>query len=252
MARGRRGISVIVIASLTLIALIVAYFIVDFRLRAYAEGRVEKEIASNLPDTVTGDVAVSIGGMSVIAQYLLGSFDRVELKGPGLVVNGVPASVQVVATDVPVDRSKPVGAVRAAVDLSQKSLNALLKAAGTAGDAELQLGDGDVSYAGTYPVLGVALDYTAIATPKATADRIVFSPTSAKVTTDAGALDVSGIVKLILSKKPITVCVAQYVPEGVDLTGVNVTRERARLTLASNTLMLSKQSLTTLGSCSAG
>ncbi|HZK60053.1 MAG TPA: DUF2993 domain-containing protein [Cryobacterium sp.] len=252
MSLKRRGISVMVISSLVLLGLVVAYFLVDFRVRMYAQDRVEQEIAANLPDTVTGDVTASIGGLSVIAQYLSGRFERVVLSAPGLAVNGVPASVHVVATDVPVDQTTPVGAVRATVDLAPGSLNALAHAAGTAGDTELKLGDGEVSYAGTLALPGLPVGYIATAKPTVDPAHIILTPSGAKLTTDSGSLDLGGIVRLILGSQPLTVCVAQFLPDGVDLTGVSVTPERARLVLESSTLLLNKKSLTTLGSCPAG
>lgn len=251
--RRRRGMSVIVIGSLTVLGLIAAFFIVDAGARSYAEGRVKQEIADNLPDTVTGDVSVSIGGISVIAQYLSGSFDRVALTAPALSVDGVAASVRVVATQVPVDQGKPVGDVRGVVDLDQASLNTLLRSslAADAPDAKLVLGDGVVRYAGSVSVLGFPIGYEATATPTAVADSLLFAPTSAKVTTGSGSIDAGELLPLIVGQKPVRVCVAKYLPEGVSLAGVNVTPERARITLESSSLLLTRKSLTTLGTCTA-
>ncbi|TFC14692.1 DUF2993 domain-containing protein [Cryobacterium algoritolerans] len=252
--RRRRGMSAIVIASLTVLGLIAAFFIVDAGARSYAEGRVKQEIADNLPDTVTGDVSVSIGGISVIAQYLSGSFERVALTAPALSVDGVAASVRVVATQVPIDKGKPVGDVRGVVDLDQSALNTLLRSslAADAPDAKLALGSGEVHYAGSLSVLGFPIGYEAIATPTAVGDSLLFAPKSAKVTTGSGSIDAVEILPLIVGQKPVRVCVAKYLPEGVSLAGVNVTPERARITLESSSLLLTRKSLTTLGNCTAG
>ena len=251
MAGKRRGIGALVISIVLVAGLVVAFFIVDSGLRALAEDRVKAEITANLPEGATGDVDVSIGGASVIAQYLAGSFDRVELDAPTFALDGVPAAVHVVASGVPVDRTKPVRVVTGTVDLGQESLNTLL-AAGETGDAELTLGRGEVSYSGTFPVFGFEIGYEATATPSTSADSLLFTPTGADRTSDAGSVDVSGVIPLILGQEPLSICIAQYLPDGVTLTGVDVTPDRARVKLESSTLMLTRQSLTTLGSCSAG
>ena len=251
MAGKRRRIGALVISIVLVAGLVVAFFIVDSGLRALAEDRVKAEITANLPEGATGDVDVSIGGASVIAQYLAGSFDRVELDAPTFALDGVPAAVHVVASGVPVDRTKPVRVVTGTVDLGQESLNTLL-AAGETGDAELTLGTGEVSYSGTFPVFGFEIGYEATATPSTSADSLLFTPTGADLTSDAGSVDVSGVIPLILGQEPLSICIAQYLPDGVTLAGVDVTPERARIKLESSTLMLTRQSLTTLGSCSAG
>jgi hypothetical protein len=245
----RRGIGVLVIASLVVLGLVGAYFIVDSMLRTYAQNRVRQEIVGNLPEGVSGDVMVSIGGFSIIEQFLAGSFDRVDLRAPALTMDGAQASVHLVATDVPVDTTKPVGDVRGAIEMGQESLDVLLANAAIRGNPKVTLGDGDVSYTGTLPVFGFQVGYTATAEPEAAGDSVVLTPTDARITTGIGSLNVSGLVQQVLGQEPIRVCVAQYLPAGVDLTGVDVTPQRARITLHAPSLTLTKEGLTTLGSC---
>jgi hypothetical protein len=250
MALTRRRIGGLVIASLLVLGLVGAYFIVDSVLRDYAQNRVREEIANNVPAGVTGDVAVSIGGFSIIAQYLSGNFDRVDLKAPALRAGGAQASVHLVATDVPVDTTKAVGDLRGSIEIDQKSLNALLSSAGIQGNPTVTLGRGDLSYTGTLAVLGFQVGFTATAQPEAAGDSVVLTPTNAQITTGTGSLNVNGLVKRVLGQEPVRVCVAQYLPAGVQLTGVDVTPQRARVTLHAPDLRLTKEGLSTLGSCS--
>jgi hypothetical protein len=249
MALKRRGIGALVIAGLLILGLIGAYFIVDSVLRSYAQNRVRQEITSNLPEGVTGDVTVSIGGFSVIGQFLAGNFDHVDLKAPALTADGAQASVHLIATDVPVDTAKTVGDVRGAIEIGQESLNTLLANAEIPGDPTVTLADDSVSYTGTITVARVPIGYTATATPEAAGGAVLLTPTKAKVTTGIGSLNLSGLVQRILGQEPIPVCVAQYLPVGVDLTGVDVTPQRARITLHAPGLQLTEAALTTLGFC---
>ena len=247
--RGRGRVGGLIIFGVLLVMLVGAFFLVDAGARGFAEGEAEKQIRESLPASVTGDVTVEIGGTSVIAQFIAGSFDQIELTAPDLVADGVPASVHVVATDVPTNTAKYIGNVEATLDFDQEALNGLIQSAGTAAGTELTLGDGEVTYGGVLSLAGFEVGYTATATPSAAGDTLVFTPTSAEVTTDLGSADVTGVVDLVLGQQPIAVCVAQYLPQGVTMTGVDVTPERARITLESSMLTLTAQSLTTLGSC---
>jgi hypothetical protein len=247
-----RRIRVLVIVALSVLALVAVYFIADAVARTVAQNRAEQQITSNFPEGVTGDVNVAIGGFSVIAQFLAGEFDRVQLTSSNLSANGATAAVDVVATDVPTNTARAIGSVTGTIDLDQKSLNALLSKSVDVPDATLELRKGDVSYSGSIEVLGRPIGYTATAVPQAAGDTLYLTPTSAELTSALGSLDVSGIVNLILGQKPVAICVAEYLPRGVALTGVDVTPERLQIELASNTLSLSPEALSTLGSCSAG
>jgi hypothetical protein len=253
----RRPARRLLVTLIALVVLVGVFFAVDAGLRSYAQNRVASEINTKLPAGVTGDVDVTIGGTSVIVQYLTGSFDRVELRAPALSVNDVPASVSIVATDVPTDTSAPIGHVDGTIDLDQAALNALLQTALAEADAdpaarnaEFELGTDEVTYAGELSVFGLSIGYQATATPSVTPEALVLTPTEAKVTSGAGSLDVSGLIDLVLGDQPIVSCVAGYLPQGVTLSDVNTTPARARITLESSTLTLTEQSLTTLGTCS--
>lgn len=249
--RGRGRVGGLFIVLLLLLMLVGAFFLVDAGARSYAQTAAEEQIDESLPASVAGDVTVDIGGVSVIAQFIVGTFDRIELTAPDLVVDGVPASVHVVASDVPTNTATYIGNVEATLDVDEDALNALIQTAGTAAGTELTLGDGDATYGGTLSLAGFEVEYTATATPSVVGDTLVFTPTSAELTSDLGSSDVTGVLDLVLGQQPIAVCVAQYLPQGVTMTGVDVTPGQARITLESSTLTLTEQSLTTLGSCAS-
>ena len=246
----RRGLVPLIIVGVLAILLVVAYFLVDNGVRAFAQDRAETEISNRMPASVTGDVTVAIGGTSVIAQFITGSFDQIELTAPNLTVDGVPASVHVIARDVSTNTAKAIGSLNATLDLDQDALNQLVQASGTApADAVMTLGDGTVAYTGTVALFNFNVGYTATATASATGDTLNFTPTEVTVTSGVGDIDATPLVNLILQQAPIGVCIASYLPGGVELSGVDISPERARVTLESSSLRLTAQSLTTLGSC---
>ena len=249
--RKRRGLVPLIIVGVLAGLLVVAFFLVDSGLRAFAQDRAETEISKRMPASVTGDITVTIGGTSVIAQFIGGNFDRVELTAPKLTVDGVPASVHVIARDVSTNTAKAIGSLSATLDLDESALNQLVQASGSApADAVLTLGDGDVDLTASVQLFEFNVGYSATATASAAGDTLNFTPTEATVTSGVGNIDATPLVNLILQQAPIGVCVASYLPEGVELSDVDISPERARVTLESSTLRLTAQSLTTLGSCS--
>jgi len=250
MAGKRRRPGCLIVSAVLVALLVGAYLLVDGGLRAFAEGQAANQIDSALPASVTGDVTVSIGGASVIAQYFSGRFDRVELTAPAITAEGIPASVHIIATDVEPRLGGTIGQMQATVDLTAETLNTLAHSTGTPAETTLELGTNEVTYVGSLSFAGIPIGYRATATPSVTASSLVFTPTAAEVTTGVGGFDVSALLPTVLGQAPISVCVADFVPQEVAVSSVRVTPERARITLESSTLVLTQQSLTTLGACS--
>jgi hypothetical protein len=245
--RRRRGLWAAIWVALSLVLLVVLYFVADGLVRTYAQNQVKVQIEQNFPEFVSGDVTVHIGGTSVIAQYLSGSFEQVTLDAPTLTVEGIPLSASVVANGVPVDLTKPVSDITGTITVSQSSVNSLLRLPGATGD--LTLGDGTIKYDGTTEVLGLSIGYTVTVEPTAAGDSIHLQPTKAEVKAGGGNLDLSRLLGAVVSK-PLSVCVAQYLPAGVQVDDVTVHPGEATIHLVAHDLVLSQSTLATKGSCS--
>jgi len=219
--------------------------VADVAVRAYAQGRAADEIEKQLPENVQGDVDVSIGGFSMLSQLVSGSFDQVMLDAPALTVDGIPLSAHVVAEGVPTDLAKPVGDIRAAVTLDQQAVDSVVT---LPGDATLTLGEGDVSYQGTLSILGLTLGYTATGDVSASGTDVVIQPTDAALTQGSNALDLGGALSGLV-KDPVTVCVAEYLPQGAQIESLVVHPDEATATLTASDFVLSEDSLRTFGTC---
>lgn len=238
----------IVVVIGVIVVLVGAFLIADTIVRGVAEDRVAAQIEQSLPEGVDADVAVSIGGASVIAQYLTGTFEHVDLRAPGASVDGIPLDVRVSADAVPLDPKQTIGRVVATIRIDADGAAALAKTAGLPGT--LTLGDDEVGYAGEATVLGFTIPYDFSVAPTTTAERVNLMPTSVNVDTGfLGVIDLRALVTGFMQGDPPSICVAQYLPEGVDLDRLAVTPEAATATLTSTTLRLDEASLQTLGSC---
>ena len=242
--RRRRGLGV-VIALVVVVVLAVGVVVADVSLRAYAEDRASSEIAASLPDTVDGDIEVSIDGFSFLQQYLSGTFERVTLDAPALTVSGVPVDAHVVATGVPADLSKPVGTASATLTLSQDAVNSVIEVPGA---ATLTLDDEAVGYDGTISFLGLTIDYLVTASVSVTPDSIVLTPQKATVTAGSAVVDASGALDAVLDES-IPVCVASYLPQGVELADLTISPGQATVVLRASDLSIDETSLRTLGVC---
>ncbi|WP_448003951.1 LmeA family phospholipid-binding protein [Agromyces bauzanensis] len=235
----------------TVAAIIVAFaallVVADVVVRDIAEDRFGEQIRANLPDGIDGEVDVKIGGFSVIAQYLAGTMDRIELSAPELDVNGTPVAVDVIGEGVPVDLASPVTAVAGTITVDEESLSRLVTVPGVNG--AFTLGDGVVGYAGTIEVLGLSLDYSATARPTAAGETVLLLPEGVEITSGAGVVDVSVVVGRLLGDDPLAICVAQYLPEGVEVHDLAIAPGTATVELRAKGLMLDEASLARTGSC---
>ncbi|WP_172592143.1 LmeA family phospholipid-binding protein [Subtercola boreus] len=244
-ARGRRRTTVIVGVAIAVVLLVVAVIVADVALRSFAEGKVRENILQNLPANVSGDVSVTIGGASFLQQYLAGSFDDVSLSSTDLTVGGVPVSATVEAHGVPTDQSKPVSNVSASLTLSQDAVNTFVAVPGS---NRIVFGDGTVGYAGSFEVLGLALGYDATATATPSGPDVLLTPTGATLSAGSASVDVGGALKTIVSK-PVPICVAQYLPERVQLTSIAPTPGAVTVRAEATDLLLSADALKTTGAC---
>ncbi|MFD4422802.1 DUF2993 domain-containing protein [Agromyces sp. NPDC058484] len=232
---------------LVLIGVVVlAVFLLDGAVRGIVEDSIEQDVASRLPDAVQGEVTATVEGGPLVFQLLSGRAERIELDAPVLTVDGVPIAVHVVAQGVPFDRSAPVRELTGSITLDEEALNRFV----TLPDAtsSLRLGEGEFSYESELEVFGFPVGYSATAQAEAQGDTVLLTATDAEVTTGLGPIDLGGLVEQVVGE-PIPVCVAQWLPEGVGVTGITVTPEHVTAELAADDIVLSERSLGTTGSC---
>jgi hypothetical protein len=245
----RRRLKLVIWIVAVVAALVVVYFVGDALLRVYIQQRVATEVEKQLPDDISaGDLSVSVGGFSVIGQYLSGSFERITLDAPHAKAHGTPLMATVVATDVPTDLSKPIGEVTATATLSQSAANEIITL--PSDNSSLTFGKNAIGYKGTAELFGVPIEYSATATPTLDGDKATLTPKSAKVTAGKTTLSVGSFLESYLGDKPLTICVAQYLPDGVQLTHLRVRPGFATVEFEAKDFVLDEKAFDTNGSCS--
>ena len=249
VGRRRGGAGRAWVVALVILAVLAGLLVIaDLVTRNIAEAQVAEQLEANLPQGVDGDIDVTIGGFSVIGQYLMGSMDEVRLSAPELTVAGSPIDVAVELRDVPPSLDGPVGRIDATVEAEAATIDEFVTLAGVEGG--VTLGEGAVSYERSFDLLGFSLLAVVTATPVAAGDTVVLESVSAELAAGETTVDVSGLADRVLGDGPITICVAEYLPEGAQVTGITITEDSARVELDAEGLSLDEESLATTGSCS--
>lgn len=222
-------------------------FLAESVTKGIATDAIAVAVETSLPASVDADVDVDIAGDWVLFQIFTGRLDRVTLTSDDAMVDGSPANFQLIATDVPLDLKQPVGNVDATVSLGPGSINELLTLPGN--DPEVALGDDTVSYADSASVLGFTLGYLVNATLSPNGTDVLATPVAATVTSDVGSLDVSGVIERILGAQPVRICLADRLPVGVTVSGIDLAPETATLSLTARDFTLNGESLRKRGTC---
>ncbi|RUR01172.1 DUF2993 domain-containing protein [Labedella endophytica] len=246
-SRGRRWVIGLFVAIVLLVLGVVALIAGDGIARNIAQDVVKTQVEQRLPENVEADVDVAIEGDWVIVQLLSGRMERIVLSDDAAVVDGVPMGMEITALDVPTDIEEPVGRVDAVATLDEEALNAFVTMPGN--DPDLRFGDGTLSYEDGTAFLGIQISYLLSVIPEAAGTSLIFTPDSAEITTDLGTVDVQPILDRLVGDSPVTVCVANYLPEGAQLTGLEVTPEAAELTLGISNVVLDGDLLESRGTC---
>jgi Uncharacterized protein conserved in bacteria len=233
-----------------LVVLVGLFFAADAILRQVAQGIVAGQVQQQLPKGIDAhNLSVQIGGFSVIGQYLGGSFQSVELSSPRVTVDGSPIAVRVIATDVPLDFTKPVGHISGTLRAGQTSLNQLVQVPNTS--STILLGDDTVGLHGTAKLIGIPVDYTATVTPSLAGNGMLeLAPGDVKVTALSTSVDLTSLAERILGDKPLPLCVAQYLPQGVDVAGIDVSKGIAEARVEASGIVLDQKTFDSRGSCS--
>ncbi len=226
--------------------LIVGYIVADQALRGVMEQQIDDEVTAGLPENVSVDPVVTVGGASAIAQYLSGSLDSVIVEADPITVDGVRLSAHLEAQGVPIDADKPVRDIQATAVIDQAALNSWTAASGEPGT--VVLGDETVGYDGVVSLFGFEIGYNVAAVPVIDGPWIDLQPKTASVTNGSLQLDVKELLGA-LSDKNVRICAAQYLPAGISLSSIQVQPGEATVKLTGTDLMLAQLDEGTSGSC---
>ena len=253
--RRRRAPIVIGIVLVVLVLLVIGYFVAENYARQQISARVTDEVQTALGTKQPVDV--TIAGVSVIAQAVTGSLDRVDIGVDDVSVGELSGDVKLVATSIPVDLSQPVKAVNVEFIADESSVQSLvdLAAGGAAGGSvgDVSLVDGEIKLDNEYSIFGLTLTVSIGVVPSAQDGKVAFAPSSIAVngaTLTAEELEdrFGSVVDSLVQKR--TVCIADRLPAPLKLSDLQVDGKTIVLTLDAKKVVLDQATLGQLGTCS--
>jgi hypothetical protein len=241
-------------AVVTVLAVVALAFGADAALRAYAEKRMETEIAQSLPEGVTAPgLSVTVRGFSFLAQYLNGRFDEVQVDAPAIRTERGSVSATLDASEVRIDRAfrtAPVlGSMHGTLHVTEDAVNSLVALPDPT--ASIGLSKRTVSYQATTQLLGLPISYSAAVRPVADGAMIRLYPESVNVTSGPVHFDVKSLLGDLFNGEPINVCIAPYLPAGLNIGGITIASSTAAIDFQATDFSLDPTTFSTHSDCPA-
>jgi len=204
---------------------VAAWFAAEAIARQIVTGVVRDQVRTQLALPADQPIEVDIAGV-VIPQLIGGSIDEITIASDDVTFGGFTGDVAVTAHDVAVRGTGEMSGATARVTLDQAQLRTLLSGVEGFPADTVGLAAPDVTMSIDLELFGAAIPVGVSLTPSAAEGDIVLSPASlhlgeGAITADELRSRFGRLADSVL--RDWDVCIAQHLPSGVTLTGVEVT-----------------------------
>lgn len=241
----------IVSALIVAVLAVAAWFIAEWIAREIVERTIRDQVVTSLALPPEQEVAVTVEG-AVIPQLLSGTLDDVTVAAEDVPVGALVGDVTVHAEGIAIRGDAAADAATATVRLDSEQLNTLLAGVEGFPAESVTLDEPDVVMTTELSLFGVAIPVGVSLTPSAAEGDIVLTPSQLQVAgADVSADDLRSrfgpVADVVL--RDWTVCIAQYIPAGLTLTGVAVDGDEIVADLDIDGGILSDPALQADGTC---
>jgi LmeA-like phospholipid-binding len=242
-----KKLRVVLIVLVVLVVVVIAAIELGGRpvLASYIRGQIVKSLPGS-------DPTVTIGSGSLTLQALSGHLDSVDVDIPSAKLGTLTSHLTFAASDVPLDSNQAIGNVKIDLDATQAEAQTFVRSLDNFEKASVKINN-DVSIGSSFAVFGQTIPFAIGVQPKADAGELVLTPTS--VTIEGSKVSLADVKKLPLASnilsliKPQKVCVAQYLPKVLTLTGVSVAGDHLKLAADGTGIALATTDFSAVGSC---
>jgi len=248
----RRGlVAVLVIVGIVVVLAIVAV-IAESLARQQASALIADQVRSALQLEPDHPVEVTIEGASVLWQAASGRLDRVTAEAPGVAFGELVGDLTLIAEGAPLDVSQPTDSVQAVYRVAESDVAALAGfLAGTVVN-DVQLDEREIRFQTAFSFFGVEFSVGLGVTPSVQDGQLAFTPSSVVLGEDRlDAADLQqqfgALVEPLLTSQLF--CVAQYLPQALDLTAVQVGDEQLVVVFEGADVALGGPEFSTRGTC---
>ena len=243
-----------IIGGLVIVILIVGVVLVETVGRSVATQLVRDKIVASLGLESNDGVAVDLGSGSLIVQALTGGVDVVTVDIDSFEVNGITSSARLVATEVPLNQSKPLETLT--IDVTMPG-NQIDKLAGSLSGLELdsiELNGSAIRVSTVFELLFIRIPVAVDLLPVAAGDAIAFEPQSVLLgDEEISVADLrvnrlfSGLAGSLLDSREF--CVASSLPTALSIDEVEVQGTDLVIRLSADGIPLDDATWKEYGTC---
>lgn len=228
-----------------------AWFAGEWIARDIVTTTIRDQVVTQLALPADQEVDVVVDG-TVLPQLIRGSLDDVTISSDDVALEAFVGDVTVRAQDIPLRDGSAAGAASATVVLDLEQLRTLLSTIEELPVESVGLAEPDVTMTTELSLFGAAIPIGIALTPSAVDGDIVLSPASlqlagGEITADQLSDRFGGFADAVL--RDYTICIAQYIPAGVELTSIAVTGDRVVAELDVDGGIVSDTALQEMGVC---
>lgn len=246
VARRRRWPWVVLIVVLVLALLVVAAELVA---RAVLPGVVRSIVIEQLDLPADQQLDVETEGI-LLPQLLAGRLDTLQLSTDAVTLEGITGAADVTATGVPL-RGGDLGGADGTIRIDQDQFTTLLSATDLPVDT-VEFAAPNATLAGSFQVLGTAVPVSVTLMPGAVEGDLELTPVAASVGGVDIDLDRVGSSLGSLGEgitEPRRVCIADQLPAGLTLTGVEIVDDEAVIDIDVDGAIVTDEGLQEKGTC---
>lgn len=238
---------VVVVAGLA----VAAWFAGEWIAQGIVTKTIRDQVVTQLSLPADQEVDVVVEG-AVLPQLIRGSLDEVTVSSQDVALEAFVGDVTVHARDIPIRGDGGAGAASATVVLDVEQLRTLLSTIPDFPTESLGLAEPDVTMTTELSLFGAVVPIGIALTPTAVDGDIVLTPASLEVAgSQITANELSNrfgrITDAVL--RDYTICIAQYIPAGVELSSIAVTGDQVIAELDVDGAIVNDTSLQEVGEC---
>jgi hypothetical protein len=250
--RRRTGLIVgLVLLGLVVVLAIVAV-IAESLARQQASALIADQVRQALALEPEHPVDVVIEGPPVLWQAAGGELEAVQIEVERVAFGELVGDLSLRATGTPLDSQQPTETLSAVYRVAEVDIAALAGFFSGIVVTDVQLDDREVRFETGFEIFGVSFAIGIGVTPTVENGQLAFSPTSIVINDqviDAADLQsqFGGLVDPLLATQ--RVCVAQYLPQALELTAVQVGDDQLLVVFTAEDVALGGQEFATRGTC---
>ncbi len=248
----RRGLIAAIIVIGVVVVLGIAAVIAESLARQQVSALIGDQVRESLQLEPEHPVEVTIEGASVLLQVIGGRLDAVTVEAPDVAVGELAGDLTLIAQGVAIDATQPSDSVQAVYRVAEADVAAIAGfLAGTVIN-DVQLDEREIRFQTAFSFFGIEFSVGLGLTPSVQDGQLAFTPSSVQLgdeRLDATQLQeqFGGLVEPLLTSQSF--CVAQYLPQALELTSVQVGDEQLVVVFAAEDAALGGPEFSTRGAC---